>query len=116
MILSLLIDIYNQKFILIYRNLKSMEKNEILSTFDYHANKLRTYFQKFKDAHKFQYPKVNYDYCVVLEKLLTSEQQTAMFTKMKETFVPTADYGVTSVRIILLKLKLIVIIIIRLTT
>lgn len=79
-----------------------MDINEILDTFDYHANKLRTYFQKFKDANKFQYPKVNYDFCVVLEKLLTSKQQSAMCTKMKETFFPTADYGVTSVRIILL--------------
>lgn len=63
-----------------------MSINDLLKTFDVHAEKLRSLF----DTRRVKSDRLNrgngYDYLTVLTRVATSEQQQKMYTHMTEAF------------------------------
>lgn len=74
-----------------------LSSKEIVATFPKHQTALGNYFDRYKNAPKYTFPKLGYDATKFTQTLLTEDQQKAMVTRMKEKFCPDEEYGVTPV-------------------
>lgn len=84
-------------FFFFVRDLMELSPKEIVATFQEHQKSLEQFFDLYKNAPEYAFPKLGYDGTKFIQTLLTENQQKAMVNKMKATFCPDEEYGVTAV-------------------